>query len=55
MNIPRSEISWMVPDTRYSLRICTEHEFDSAEAFEALGHVAYQGYTGDRMIPAECK
>ncbi|KAJ2959414.1 hypothetical protein NQZ79_g5188 [Umbelopsis isabellina] len=55
MNIPRSEISWMVPDTRYSLRICTEQEFDSAEAYEALGHVAYQGFTGDRMIPAECE
>lgn len=55
MNIPRSEISWIVPDTRYSLRICTEQEFDSAEAYEALGHVAYQGFTGDRMIPAECK
>ncbi|CAO3687066.1 unnamed protein product [Umbelopsis vinacea] len=53
LNIPRSEISWIVPDTRSPLRVCEEEEFRSALSYEALGHVAYQGYTGNRMIPAE--
>jgi hypothetical protein len=53
LNIPRSEISWIVPDTRSPLRVCDEEEFRSALSYEALGHVAYQGYTGNRMIPAE--
>lgn len=55
LNIPRSEVSWIVPDTRYPLRVCMEEEFRSALAYDALGHVAYQGFTGNRMIPAERK
>jgi hypothetical protein len=55
MNVPRSEISWVVPDTRYPVRRCTEEEFESALVYAALGHVAYHGFSGDRMIPAERK
>ncbi|KAI8580772.1 hypothetical protein K450DRAFT_235862 [Umbelopsis ramanniana AG] len=53
LNIPRSEISWLVPDTSQHSRVCIEEEFASALAYDALGHVAYQGFSGERMIPAE--
>lgn len=55
LNIPRSEISWLVPDTSKHSRVCIEEEFPSALAYEAQGHVAYQGFSGERMIPAERK